>query len=185
MSGQGGMDEVFGQRRRRPNHPDFWRISESILANDAPMDEARDDEERERAWRARTSSVVDVESVVYAGLQRGMRAGKALPERARGLAADGVMTTLWVDAFVTGAMFEQAGGHREPASDELGTFIQITEGYAALTAGNAPRDFVVLLRQLDELGEAVEQSPAGLGELRSRFNAVRLQVEKMSGVKPE
>lgn len=110
------MDEVFGKRPKRPDHPDFWRISEILLANDGAMDEAQGQDEKDREWRRRTGAVVDIESVTYAGIQRAMRVGSAIDPRGfLPIKARAAIAALWVDAFVAGAMYEQHGGHQEKA----------------------------------------------------------------------
>jgi hypothetical protein len=118
------MDEVFGKRPGRPDHPDFWRISEVFLANDGAIESARNDTAREDEWVRRTSSVVDIESVTYMAQQRALRAfglpgaGSAfgLSPSQGGLSVQdqAKVAALVVDAFVAGAMYQQAGGHQPP-----------------------------------------------------------------------
>src|SRR5689334_3053540 len=96
------VSELFGEHRGRPVHPDFWRISETVLSNDGPMEEAKTPEEKERAWRSRVNLAVDIESVTYMAMQRArMATGE------RDLPLLGRVTTVWIDAFVTGVGFER------------------------------------------------------------------------------
>lgn len=109
------MDEVFGKRPKRPDHPDFWRISEILLANDGAMEAATGQDEKDVEWRRRVESVVDIESATYAGIQRALRLGAAIDPRGYlPLKARAAIAALWVDAFVTGAMYVERGGHQEP-----------------------------------------------------------------------
>lgn len=89
----------------RPTHPDFWRISEILLANDGDATEGR------RSIPEIVTAVVDVESLTYAAKQRARIACEAL-----GLpTSDGwvaKLASVWIDAFTAGATFEQRGGHQ-------------------------------------------------------------------------
>lgn len=123
-----GMDDVFGKRSGRPDHPDFWRISEILLANDGDMEAAGDNaEQKEATWAARTGAVVDRGSVTYAAINRTMMAfGNPISGQSgaafglSGMRVNGLTVTqqaavsaLWVDAFVAGAMFQAKGGHQD------------------------------------------------------------------------
>jgi len=58
---------------KRPDHPDFWILSETILALKADMTEADSDPaEQERRWRARYEEVGDFDSIAYAAIQCGL-----------------------------------------------------------------------------------------------------------------
>jgi hypothetical protein len=103
----GATDDVFGRRESRPDHPDFWRISEIILANDGRMD-AASPAAKEQVWKDTTSGVVDVQSVSYTATQRAIRLlGPPTPQNIRQHSA---VAALWIDGFITGAHFEQRGG---------------------------------------------------------------------------
>lgn len=117
------MDDVFGRRPGRPNHPDFWRISEVLLANDGDMEAATSNDAKEAAWKARTGAVVDVGSVTYAGMNRarmafGVPGGGAAFGLTGGtvagltMAQHAAVAALWVDAFVAGAQYQARGGHQ-------------------------------------------------------------------------
>lgn len=101
------MDDVFGKHNDRPDHPDFWRISEILLTNDGAIEAAVD---KEREWLDRAGAVVDVESVAYMATQRANRLfGPPAPASA---ALHTAVAALVIDAFVAGVMFEQRGGHQ-------------------------------------------------------------------------
>jgi hypothetical protein len=196
-----GMDDVFGARPERPVHPDFWRISEVVLSNDAPMEEANGNEEKNRAWMARTTDLVDVESVTYMAGQRAKmvadQAGAGLSARQR-FSMITALATVWIDAFVAGAMFQRAGGHRDLADDTMGALGQVMEGAALLGAGSAPKEVVVLLRLLDSLRDSIEQEittsvrgldgryvvdPHRVDRLVLRYTEVRAQADKLAGLR--
>jgi hypothetical protein len=172
-----GMDDVFGNRSNRPVHPDFWRISEVVLANDAPIEEASTDTEREQAWRVRTGLVVDRDSVTYMAIQRSLRVDREAP-----LAVRGKYATLWIDAFVAGAQFERAGGHREPARDLVGQMTQVTPGAEHLGRPNVAQQLIGVLRQMDALRAAIDDVPAGrgTGEIKAKYREVRALIDKMA-----
>lgn len=103
----GATDDVFGVFKNRPDHPDFWRISEIVLANDGRMDDTPPSR-KEQVWKETTGSVVDIESITYMASQRVIRLlGPPTPASVKMHSA---VTALVIDAFVTGAMFEQRGG---------------------------------------------------------------------------
>lgn len=115
------MDAVFGPApfgdvAPRPKHPDFWRISETLLDHDAELgpNAGPSTEEKDKIWEERVARVVDPESVRYAAMNRvflvkGRR--PASQEEARQWASQMAM---WIDAFVAGARYQQRGGHQEP-----------------------------------------------------------------------
>lgn len=103
----GATDDVFGRRQHRPEHPDFWRIVEIMLANDGRMD-AASPAAKEQVWKDTTSDVVDTESVTYMATQRAIRAlGAPTPTTIRQHSA---VAALWIDGFIAGAHFERRGG---------------------------------------------------------------------------
>lgn len=60
----------------RPDHPDFWKLSEVILALKADKEEMEhgriDMVEFERRWRAHYASVGDFDSIAYCAIQCGL-----------------------------------------------------------------------------------------------------------------
>lgn len=100
----------------RPEHPDFWRLSEVVLSNDAPMEEAGANvKDKEAAWEEQVRKYIDEHSLTYMAVQRAFRAfgittRGQLIERAEEVAR---YAGVWMDAFCAGAAFERAGGHRE------------------------------------------------------------------------
>ena len=88
---------------KRPSHPDFWRMSEVVLQNDG------DSTEGNKSMEEIIKDTVDLESLTYFAMQRGGMAAQrsGLPE-----ALTPVMGSLWMDAFLAGARFQQRGGHQ-------------------------------------------------------------------------
>jgi hypothetical protein len=88
------MDEVFGYRPNRPQHPDFWKLTEIILGLDGAV-EAGEDVNHTRLGKA-----VDLTSVRYTSVQRAKRTLLFAKEHSwppvRALAA------AWLDGFPTG-----------------------------------------------------------------------------------
>lgn len=112
------MDEFFGRRRRRPDHPDFWRISEVILGMDAEFDPMNPPEgDRDALWKARVTEVVDVDSVMYMAAQRVLRAfGSPTFGGGVDVRMQATISALYIDAFIAGVKYQQAGGHQEPGT---------------------------------------------------------------------
>lgn len=101
----------------RPDHPDFWRISQTLLAGDAPIEEASDPDAKERAWRERVASVVDQESVTYAAIHRAQFAFGP-PSSHDDVVTSSKGASLFIDGFVTGAKFQQAGGTKKAEAND-------------------------------------------------------------------
>lgn len=99
----------------RPEHPDFWFMSQGVIEQDAQADAGQGFEDV-------VGRYVDVESVLYAAKQRVLRAQQQnrtvqmllarLTARDRAL-LEVSSQTLWLDAFIQGLRFQQlkaAGG---------------------------------------------------------------------------
>lgn len=87
----------------RPTHPDFWRMSESVLQHDGQATEGKQSVEQI------VGETVDVESLKYFATQRAGTACQlsGLPE-----AMVPVLAGVWMDAFMAGARYQQRGGHQ-------------------------------------------------------------------------
>lgn len=79
----------------RPDHPDFWMISQALIDTDAQA------EGKQETFADLVGRYVDPESLTYAATQRALRmtgpAGDPAMRRA--------FATLWMDAFVAGCRF--------------------------------------------------------------------------------
>ena len=60
----------------RPDHPDFWDLSEIILQFTGAIEaqQARSPEEQIKVWKEEVEKVVDSDSLLYMALQRALRA---------------------------------------------------------------------------------------------------------------
>jgi hypothetical protein len=89
------MDDAFGKIPGRPDHPDFWKLSQIVLRTDGRLEADPD------AFRSTVSSVIDLESLTYFARQRVMRLFPGQPER-----STIALMSLYMDAFIMGAEFD-------------------------------------------------------------------------------
>jgi hypothetical protein len=89
----------------RPQHPDFWRLSEVVLKLDGDSTEGR------RPLKASAEGRIDLASLAYLASQRvgllEQRVGE-LPDNVRASLA-----AMFLTGVLTGIEFERAGGHRD------------------------------------------------------------------------
>jgi hypothetical protein len=112
-------DQVFGKRSMRPDHPDLWRTAMIVMRNDAAIDEAPDQGAKEVVWNSVVGETVDKDVLLYMSFQRALRAfGEDWVRNPANLPVMEKVITLLADAFVTGAHFERAGGHREDVDQD-------------------------------------------------------------------
>jgi hypothetical protein len=95
----------------RPDHPDFWLISQTLIDNDTAMDQAVD---KQAAFKQTVNAIADIDSVQYAAEQRVLRIAGS-----QGLSVHLrlAMESLWMDAFVAGAYYHKLkteGGQSAP-----------------------------------------------------------------------
>ena len=88
------MDEVFGHRTNRPQHPDFWKLTEIILRLDGAV-EAGEDVNHSRLGKA-----VDLTSARYMSLQRAKRVVQLAKEH--GWRPVQALAGTWLDGFLAG-----------------------------------------------------------------------------------
>lgn len=74
----------------RPDHPDFWLISQALIDQDAQADSGQDAEEI-------LAAMIDPDSVTYAALQRAGRSSNPGP----------AVAAAWLDGFLTGMAVQQ------------------------------------------------------------------------------
>lgn len=84
----------------RPQHPDYWRLSEVLHKMDG------DSTEGGKPADEIIASFADPDSVAYAARQRSL-----MMQKMTGIPAE-VLEVVWLDAFTAGVSFEKAGGHR-------------------------------------------------------------------------
>lgn len=107
-------NEFFGAMPQRPDHPDFWKLSNVLMRLDRALDPSNPDQEAlERAYEERLAEIgVDQKSVAYMATQRAFRAlgiesrAELLfdPQKAH-LAI--MLSSIWLDAFAAGVFFER------------------------------------------------------------------------------
>lgn len=81
----------------RPNHPDFWLISEALLDQDAQTDSGQGTQEV-------LGRMVDPESAAYAATERAKHALRVHPELRPYHA---VLAGMWLDGMMTGMQVQQ------------------------------------------------------------------------------
>lgn len=86
----------------RPQHPDFWRLSEIVLRHDAVSQD-------ELAMILLLGEHLDNESLEYMALQRGLVAAQRLGLNREGAVMIG---TAWMTGVLAGIEFQKKGGHR-------------------------------------------------------------------------
>lgn len=88
------INDVFPGPSNRPQHPDFWALSDIILQNDGKTEDAGFD------LLAFINEMADSDSVVYMARQRAMR---ATPD----LMLQILLAGMWIDAFTVGYRLAQ------------------------------------------------------------------------------
>lgn len=99
----GDMDDILNDPRfpDRPDHPDFWKLSEIVLQLDGRSnDEAFSVE-------GTASEVVDLESLTYMAIQRIAQLHDALEETGHRTHPSSLMTTCWFEGVIVGVMLER------------------------------------------------------------------------------
>jgi hypothetical protein len=123
------MSDVFGSNPARPDHPDFWRMSEVRLMLDGRTQNPDvSDEERQKSFTELYGDAADIESITYMAFMRTLKAfgpeGAAKMEEALAQLAGTTSSrltmqqrttvmALYMEAFVTGVEFQKRGGHQE------------------------------------------------------------------------
>lgn len=104
----------------RPDHPDFWKLSEIILALKADTQDLQrgviDHAEAERRWRAHYEEVGDFDSIAYCATQAGLQlhdvntAGDWLrvKQDPRLMASFVKSVQAYFDGFIMGAQLERS-----------------------------------------------------------------------------
>lgn len=90
----------------RPNHPDFWLISQVLIDTDAQMDN------NTSPFEDTVGRVVDPKTLLYVAQQRGIRSGIQNPGVRMKLEA------AWMDAFMAGAQFQALKIRKAHAEDD-------------------------------------------------------------------
>lgn len=106
------INEFFGPNRNRPTHPDFWRLSETILSYDGAIDEAVD---KDKFWEDAVDAVIDRNSVMYMAFQRAARACQAetVGDIVQNIEFITKATVLYIEGFLMGVEFQKRGGKQD------------------------------------------------------------------------
>lgn len=108
------LHDLFGPNPTRPNHQDFWKLSEIILDLDSAMEDgvaqgrSVDDVIAEKA-----SQVGDPYSICYAAVQRAMRSHQISTTGALKARLDDVARTalVYMEGVIVGARLTQERDH--------------------------------------------------------------------------
>lgn len=116
------LDDLMpGGHAPRPEHPDFWRISEVCLSLKADVNEARTAEELDALWKQRVGEIGDFESINYHAIQVALQImGVETKFEWELIRQDSVLRERFVellqafyDGFIIGANYEKRGGHQD------------------------------------------------------------------------
>lgn len=92
----------------RPDHPDFWLISQTLIDLDAQMDN------HTSPFTDTVGRVVDPQSLMYAAQQRALRSGVQNPGVRMKVEA------AWMDAFMAGASYQALKQRQQRAAEDDG-----------------------------------------------------------------
>jgi hypothetical protein len=111
------IEDILGNGSGRPEHPDFWKLSDVCLKLDSGLDPSNPNEDEKQAqWEARIKEIgVDIDSLVYTATQRSFRVLN-ITNREQLIEKVGVatmLTSVWLDAFAAGAFYERQHGEEE------------------------------------------------------------------------
>lgn len=68
------ISDLFGENQARPDHPDFWQLSQAVLGLDAAMtDGLKQGQQVDEVIAQEASKVGDSHSITYMATQRAMR----------------------------------------------------------------------------------------------------------------
>lgn len=94
---------------KRPNHDDFWRMSDVILQLDGRMEEAKNDQDRERIFMEVVAEHCDSDSLFYMASQRAFRVlgADTAAKVAANLEALAMLTTVYCESFIAGMEYQK------------------------------------------------------------------------------
>ena len=92
---------------KRPDHPDFWRLSKVALAQDAVVDSVPDVQGKKDALRRSLAEIADPACVDYMAINRGSRALQLMGYDEAGLEMTLLMAAAWVDGFRAGVAYQK------------------------------------------------------------------------------
>lgn len=98
------INDIFGHHPGRPDHPDFWRLSETVLKLDGRL------AEDPTAFESTVGEVVDLETCTYMAKQRAMRVMMHLGidfDTTTGRQLLAALASAWIDGFMVGSVSSQ------------------------------------------------------------------------------
>lgn len=106
------VNDFFGHSEHRPDHPDFWKLSDVLLKMDSDLDTGTmTREQQEEQFKIRLGELgIDEGVLSYAATQRALRAMDGMPP---GMppqlkAMFGVLlSSVWIDGFAAGNFYQQ------------------------------------------------------------------------------
>lgn len=97
----------------RPQHPDFWRLSEIILKQDGRVEDIASREDAEAFVPRMIQEQIDQNSLEYMSMMRAHRMVAALREARLPFIPEVAMTSMFLQGVLVGIEFQKAGGHRD------------------------------------------------------------------------
>lgn len=105
------INDIMGGGFDRPDHPDFWKLSQVVLKLDSGLDPTNpDEEEKDRQFKARLAEIgVDEKTLSYIATQRSFRALgiKSKADLLANFDKVALLAAIWIDAFAAGIFYER------------------------------------------------------------------------------
>lgn len=104
------LRDVFGDMQNRPDHPDLWKLSQILLAQDGDIVPGGDQDANEEAYARRIADAgIDGEVLAYVATQRafrmvGIKHGTDLLNHEKFLQVQ-MIASAWIDAFVAASAY--------------------------------------------------------------------------------
>jgi len=111
------LEDFFGANNARPDHPDFWKLSEIILSLDGAMQEGlQEGKEVDDVISEKASEIGDSYSIVYMATQRAMRLHGAVTLDDLQRKMDDVLKSsiIYLEGLIVGARLEHSRFSSQP-----------------------------------------------------------------------
>lgn len=99
----GGLNDFFGDVPGRPDHPDFWKLSEVVLGNDGRMEDPDPN-----ALIKLVEEIIDMSVMTYMAQQRAMRPLQNMGVQVIEPDTFALMVSIWMDGFMAGAKYQKS-----------------------------------------------------------------------------
>lgn len=97
----------------RPQHPDFWRLSEIILKQDGRVEDITSLEDANDMIPRMIQEQIDQTSLEYMSMVRSHRMLDSLRKAGLPFYPEVAMTSMFLQGVLVGIEFQKAGGHRD------------------------------------------------------------------------